>query len=97
MRAYLTAQGIVSAVQCLLIWLVVVVSDRKLAREWEQAFERWTTDHNEAGPVEGVMEAGLERRAGSAGPTMPPITRPDIALCRFRAPRPRGRRSQTGC
>lgn len=34
MRVYLIAQGIAAAVQCLLVWLVVVVTDRKLAREW---------------------------------------------------------------
>jgi hypothetical protein len=40
MRDYVIAQGIAAVVQCLALSLVMVVTERKLNKEWEEASER---------------------------------------------------------
>ena len=40
MRDYVIAQGIAAVVQSLALSLVMVVTERKLTKEWEEASER---------------------------------------------------------
>jgi hypothetical protein len=37
MRGYVIAQAVAAVVQCLLVWLVVTITNRKLDRQWEEA------------------------------------------------------------
>jgi hypothetical protein len=53
-QAYLIAQAITAVVQCLVVWLVVTVTNRKLDREWDEALERWkATDRYAAASLDG--------------------------------------------
>jgi len=86
MRACLIVQAIAAVAQCLLVWLVVTVTNRKLDRECGEALKRWkAADRNAAASLDGVLEMLARQWARPARATMPSVNGPNGPPCRFRA------------
>jgi hypothetical protein len=73
MSNYVIAEGIASLIQCLVVWLVVTIANRKSGGEWAEAFERWT-DRKAAESVEELTKILAARWEGPDRTTAHRIT-----------------------
>ena len=53
MRNYLVAEGIAAGVQCLVVWVVVSLTNRRVDRQWREPYERWNVADD--GAAESVV------------------------------------------